>query len=241
MDPGAMAPHGAALWACFEGDAGAELIVRRDDGQEGRLPARLSFREPADFTPLEGTALARCSGHVLDAGAGSGLHSLALQRAGVRVTAVDLDPRTVELMLRRGVTDARVADVFELEGPAFDTLLMLGHGLGVTGTLPGLDRFLARAHGLVAPGGQALVDSLDVRRTDDPANLAYHAANRKAGRYIGEVRMQLEFAGVAGPWCDWLHVDAEALREHAAVAGWDCEVLSEGSAGDYLARLTRAA
>lgn len=238
MDPRAMEPHGAALWAYFEGDTAAELIVRRDDGQEGRLPASRSFREPGDFTPIESTALARCAGHVLDVGAGSGLHSLALQQRGLRVTAIDVEARSVELMAERGVTDARCADLFDCDAGPFDTLLMLGHGLGMVETLAGLDRFLAHVRGLLTRDGQVLLDSHDVRRTDDAANLAYHAANRRAGRYIGEIRMQLEHRGAAGPWCGWLHVDPGTLAEHAVRGGWTCEVLVGEAGGDYLARLT---
>ena len=44
MDPKAMEPYGAALLAGFDGDASAELILRRDDGREGRLPVSHFFR-----------------------------------------------------------------------------------------------------------------------------------------------------------------------------------------------------
>ncbi|MCL5266811.1 MAG: hypothetical protein M1469_01760 [Bacteroidetes bacterium] len=57
----------------------------------------------------------------------------------------------------------------------------------MTETIDGLDRFLAHAHVLLSDEGQLLLDSLDVRITDDPVNFAYHEANRIAGRYIGEI------------------------------------------------------
>lgn len=72
MDPKAMEPHGAALRAYFEGDASAELIIRRDDGQESRIHVSHFFRGPAAFTSIEKTALAQCRGHVADVGAGTG-------------------------------------------------------------------------------------------------------------------------------------------------------------------------
>ncbi|MBI4720610.1 MAG: hypothetical protein HY770_05220 [Chitinivibrionia bacterium] len=106
-------------------------------------------------------------------------------------------------------------------------------------TIEGLKRFLARAHSLLAVNGQLLVDSLDVRVTGDSKNLAYHEANREAGRYIGEIRMQFEFQGRKGPYCGWLQVDAETLREHSESAGWRCEIAHQEMNGDYLARLTR--
>jgi hypothetical protein len=54
---------------------------------------------------------------------------------------------------------------------------MMGHGIGMVETLAGLDRFLAHARGWLSGDGQILLDSQDVRVTDDPKNLAYQGAN----------------------------------------------------------------
>jgi len=233
-----MDPHGDAMLAWVAGETEAELVLRRDDGREGRLPVSHFFRPPSEFTPVERAALELCRGRVLDVGAGAGLHSLALQEAGVPVTAIDISAPAVQVMAQRGVVDVRCADIFEFDGDAFDTVLMMGHGIGMVETLAGLDRFLARAHALLSEGGQVLLDSLDVRATNDPGNLAYHEANRRAGRYIGEIRLQSEYRGRAGPSYRWLHVDAATLTEHAAAARWTCEVILQEDNGDYLARLT---
>ncbi len=237
MEPQAMSPQGLALKAYFEGNREARLTVRRDDGVEYALPVGHFFRAPAEFTPLENAALERCRGRVLDIGAGSGLHTLALQERGLSVTALEISPEAVAVMTARSVRDARCADIFQFQERPFDTLLMLGHGVGIAGTLAGLDRFLDRARRLLAPGGRLLLDSTDVRHTDDPRHLAYHEANRKAGRYVGEIRIQLEFAGQSGPYCGWLHVDPETLAERAARAGWSCEVVVDEPAWGYLACL----
>ena len=241
MDPKVMDPFGMALIAYFEGDLNAEMIIRRDDGREIPLPVAFFFRDPAEFTPLENAALAHCAGHVLDVGAGTGLHSLVLQQRGLTVTAIDISPHAVNIMRQRGLADVRCADVFEFHGGVFDTLLMMGHGIGMVETISGLDRFLAYAHRLLSKTGQVLLDSLDVRTTDDPGNLAYHEANRQAGRYLGEIRIQSEFRGEKGPFGGWLQVDAETLRAHAASAAWHAEVVQREESGDYLARLTKQA
>jgi SAM-dependent methyltransferase len=238
MDPAAMAPHGRALLAYAAGDTAAVQIIRRDDGHEASIPVSLFFRPPDQFWPVERAALARCEGHVLDIGAGSGLHTLVLEARGLSVTAIDISPDAVAVMQRRGVRDARASDVYAFDGSTFDTLLMLGHGIGITETLAGLDRFLAHARRLTANGGRLLVTSLDVRRSDAPENVAYCEANRRAGRYGGETRIQVEFAGEAGPYCGWLHVDAETLEDHARKAGWTCEIVHREDTGDYLACLT---
>jgi SAM-dependent methyltransferase len=239
MDPKAMYPFGLALLAYAEGNTRAELIIRRDDGQETPVPVSLFFREPAKFTPIDKAAIAHCTGHVLDVGAGSGLHSVVLRDKGLAVTAIDISPHAVEVMKRRGLPDVHCADVFNFQAGPFDTLLMLGHGIGMVENIAGLDRFLALAPDLLAERGQVLLHSLDVRLTDDPGNLAYHEANRKAGRYVGEIRLQSEFDGQKGPYCGWLHVDPETLTEHAEAAGWRCEVIHQEDCGDYLVRLTR--
>ncbi|MHC4695962.1 MAG: class I SAM-dependent methyltransferase [Planctomycetota bacterium] len=239
MDPKAMDPFGKALLAYFEGDTTAELIVRRDDGQEIPIPVSYFFRDPSAFTPIDNAAIEHCTGHVLDVGAGAGLHGLVLTRKGLPVTAIDISPHAVNIMKQRGLTDVHRADIFEFRGGPFDTLLMLGHGIGMVETFAGLGRFLAHARGLLSDNGQVLLDSLDVRVTDDPGNLAYHEANRRAGRYIGETRVQCEFRGEKGLYCGWLHVDAETLKEHAGSAGLRCEVVHREESGDHLARLTK--
>jgi SAM-dependent methyltransferase len=237
----AMIPHGLALLAYSRGESGAELTIRRDDGLVQSVPVRAFFREPAEFSPIEVAALARCRGHVLDIGAGTGLHSLALQARGLTVTAIDLVPDAVEVMERRGVRDARCVDVFRFAGGPFDTLLMLGHGIGIVADVAGLDRFLAHARRLVRSGGQLLLHSLDVARATDPIHRTYHEANRRAGRYVGETRIRLEYERHAGPYCGWLHVDPDTLRAHAEPAGWRSEIVLEQDSGDYLARLVPSA
>ena len=235
----AMRPHGEALLAYAEGNTDAQLIIRRDDGLETPLPVGLFFRSPAEFSPIEVAALQHCHGHVLDIGAGTGLHTLALQSRGIRVTAIDISPEAVDIMHRRGVTDARCCDILAFTGEPFETLLMLGHGIGIAGTLPGLDHLLRHVYKLTQPGGHLLVHSLDVRRTDDPVHLRYHDANRRAGRYVGSIRTQFTYGDHTGPYCDWLHVDHDTLEEHAEPVGWSCDVLVEEASGEYLARLTR--
>jgi SAM-dependent methyltransferase len=234
----AMRLFGRALQAYLQGDTDAELVVRRDDGQATPVPVCFFFRDGSELTPVDRAALERCTGRVLDVGAGTGLHSLLLQRKGLAVTALDISPQAVEVMKRRGVTDARCADVFEFRGGEFDTMLLLCHGIGMVETLDGLDRFLAHARHLLVDGGQVLVDSLDVRNSKEPADMAYHDANQREGRYRGEIRMRFEFRGGTGPYCGWLHVDAQTLGEHAESAGWRCEVVHQEASGEYLARLS---
>lgn len=235
-----MDPFGEALLAFEAGDAGAEIGMLRDDGLFVSVPAGHFFRPVPEGEGLEALAIRSCRGPVLDAGAGTGRHALALQEKGVAVTALDLCPAAVEIMRRRGVKDARFGDVLDFDGGSYATVLLLGHSIGSVETIAGLDRFLARMRGVTTPDGQVLLDTLDVRATDDPVHLAYHEANRKAGRYAGEIRMALEFRGHRAPFAGWLHLDGETLAARAALAGWACVRLAEAGHGEALYRLVRA-
>jgi 2-polyprenyl-3-methyl-5-hydroxy-6-metoxy-1,4-benzoquinol methylase len=180
-----MSPYSSALLDFFNGDRLAKVIVHREDGLKSDMPMDVFFRPPSVFSSLERTALGLCRGEVLDVGAGGGCHSLALQERRIRVLAIDISPQAVEIMSKRGVRQVQCADVFELQASPFDTLLLMMHGLGMVGSLPGLDRFLSHAHHLIKPGGQILCDSLDVHTTTGPIHLAYQEANRRTGRYFG--------------------------------------------------------
>lgn len=223
------APHGAALRDFLAGDVDAEVIVRAEDGEEDRTPARVFFRGPGEFSALEEAALDLCRGRVLDVGAGAGCHSLVLQGRGVTVTALDVSPEAVEVMRRRGVRDVRCGDVFTCAGERFDTLLILMNGIGLVGTLDGLDRFLRDVGRLLADGGQILLDSFDPGPADPERPWAYP----------GEMRFQLEYRGARGAFYDFVFLDWETLREHAESAGWRCDSIWQEEEGHYLSRLTR--
>jgi SAM-dependent methyltransferase len=222
-------PHGLALRDFLAGDLDAEVIVRAEDGEEERTPARVFVRGPADFSALDEAALDLCRGRVLDVGAGAGCHSLVLQARGISVTALDVSPEAVDVMRRRGVRDVRCGDVFAFAGERFDTVLILMNGIGLVGTLVGLDRFLRGVSRLVSPGGQILLDSFDP---------GPQTPGRSHG-YAGEMRFQLEYRGVRGAYYHFVFLDFETLRRRAAPAGWCCESIWQEDEGHYLARLTR--
>lgn len=238
MNPKAMEPYGQSVLDFFNGDTSAKVIVHRDDGLAEDMPASIFFQKPSDFSPFEQTAMKLCRGYVLDIGAGTGGHSLALQDRGIRVLAIDLSPYAIEIMSKRGVREYQHVDIFEFHKGPFDTLLMMRHGIGIAEDISGLDRFLSHSRKLLKPDGQILLDSLDVRCTDVPRHLAYHEANRQAGRYFGQIRLQFEYKGQIGPLFSWLHVDPETLADHARKADLSCQVVSQEDNGNYLAQLT---
>jgi SAM-dependent methyltransferase len=209
--------------------------VHTDAGEVQRMPVALFFRSGARLRPIDRRALALCRGRVLDVGAGAGSTALALQSAGLEVTALELLPAAVTVMRARGVAGARLGDVrtFRTRRP-YDTVLALMNGTAAAGTLAGLPAWLDALAAPLAEGGQLIVDSTDLR---EPGR----RAERGDGRYVGELQYQLEYDGERGPPFPQLFVDAERLAEAAAAVGLDAEVVWEGRnpEGAYLARLTR--
>lgn len=243
-------PHGLAIGDCFAGDRRATVTAHRSDGAVYPMPARIFFRTPRAFPPLERFALRECRGRVLDIGAGAGCHALALQRRGFAVTALDVSHAAVRVMRAQGVTDARVADVFRFgplrrgsrggrggEGAPYDTLLLLMNGIAIVGTLAGLRRFLRRVRPWLPADGRILLDSMDLRR-DPGYSRAALARSRRRGRYFGEIRYAFEYRGRRGPAFPTLFVDPRTLLREAARVGWRGQVLYEEEDGSYLARLS---
>ncbi len=236
MNPEAMRPYGLCLLDYFEGNKSAAMSIIRDDGFVASLPASGFFRDPREFE-IEKAALDLASGRVLDAGAGTGIHSKYLQDQGLSVCAVDLLPETVHIMRKRGVLDVRQADITSFKGEKFDTVIMMGHGIGVVEDLSGLSRFLDSAKGLLAPEGQILLTSVDVRCSKEPKDISYQEKISRAGRYFGEIRMQIKYGDIVGSLCGWLQVDIQTLTGHARQFGWDCREIFQQDDGNYLARL----
>jgi len=233
----AMNPCGLALLDYHRGQEDGVLTVRREDGDAREIPVQAFFRESTALA-TDQKALDACHGSVLDVGAGTGIHSLALQGEGVEVCAIDVLPEACEIMRRRGLKDVHCADFRRFAASRrFDTLLILGRGLGMVETLAGLDRFLEDTHRHLLPQGQVLLSSWDVRCTADPVHLTYQDRLRNSGRYFGELRMRFEYEGQAGPMFPFLYVDPETLAAHAAPRGWSCDILIREENGNYLGRL----
>ena len=182
--------------------------------------------------------MALCRGRVLDVGAGTGVHALYLQNRGHDVCAIDVLPESIEIMRERGVCDARGAGIEEIEDERFDTVLMMMNGIGILGTLEGLDGFLESAPRLLQADGQILLDSGPGRLVGE-ANEAAVAIVVDEDGYPGEAWIELEYQGEKGPPFRELYADSETLCEHARAAGWTCDIVFRDGHGGYVARLTR--
>ncbi|MFH1763340.1 MAG: methyltransferase domain-containing protein [Gemmatimonadota bacterium] len=233
----AWAPLAKALVAYFEGDREAVLTVHADDGEPDAMRVSLFFRSLDELRDVDRKALALIRGRVLDVGAAVGSLSLILQEGGAAVTSVEVIPEAVEIMAARGVRDAREGRVEDLPPSRdFDTLLLLMNGAALAGTLTRLPTLLQTLDGLLAPGGQILLDSTDILEGTGvpPGDTTW-----EEGEYPGELQYQMEFRGDRGAPFPQLFIDPLTLENVASKGGWRMEVAWQGRAGEFLARLTR--
>ncbi len=221
---------GTAIADFFFHESRARLWVHDHHGPEVEMQIPVYFRHQTSMPLLEQIALQECRGRVLDIGACAGSHALTLQEAGIDVTALDISPKSAEVMLERGVERVVVEDIFSFQEKPFDTLLLLMNGIGLTGTLDGLKRFLQHARTLLSTDGQLLFDSSDVAYLyEDGVPLPAH--------YYGEITCRYEYKKQKSEWFNWLYIDEQTLRAIAAEMGWIAEKLYEDEDGQYLVRM----
>lgn len=229
-------PMGAAIYDFHRNGSADVLKVYSSDFDDDEIPVSDLFREYEDMPYIERVALDQTAGRVLDVGAGSGCHSLALAKAGKESVAIDISPLSVEVMRERGV-DARLVNLYdESFAEKFDTVLMLMNGTGIIGTLENMETFFTRIRQLLNPGGCVLIDSSDLRYLfeEEDGSLMIDLADD----YYGLVDYQMQYKDVLGEPFDWLYVDFDTLAYYAEENGFMAEMVANGEHYDYLARLT---
>lgn len=230
-------PMGHAIADYYKNGRAKLLRVFSSQFDEDEMPVRQLFRAESEMPAIERCALQAACGRILDVGAGSGCHSLALQAAGKEVVAIDISPLAVETMALRGVQRVRQANLFdERFCETFDTVLMLMNGSGIVGRLERLPLFFRRMKQLLRPGGCILMDSSDLRYLFEEEDGSF-SIDLAAG-YYGEVDFRMQYGSVKGDSFDWLYVDFQTLSYYAAESGFRAELLMEGGHYDYLARLS---
>ena len=152
---------------------------------------------------LERTALQMATGRILDVGAGSGCHALALQKAGKEVSAIDISPLSVEVMKLQGVKDARQVNLFDEHfADTFDTILMLMNGSGIIGRLENMPVFFRKMKQILRPNGCILMDSSDLRYLFEDEDGSFLID--LAGDYYGEIDFRMQYKDIQGDSFDWL-------------------------------------
>lgn len=229
-------PMGAAIADFFQKGKAARLRVFSSQFDEDEIPASQLFRTYDEMPVLEQKALQLATGKILDCGAGSGCHALALQQMNKEVHAIDISPLSVDVMQKRGVTHAFQINLFDdnyLE--KFDTILMLMNGTGIIGKLENMPLFFEKMKQLLNPGGCIYVDSSDLRYLfeDEDGSFLIDLASD----YYGEIDFQMQYKQIKGDPFYWLYVDFQTLSLYASEHGFRAELVEEGEHYDYLACL----
>lgn len=234
--PAGKDPMGAAIADYFKHCKADRLRVFSSQFDEDEIPVKQLFRSAKTMPMLERTALQLATGSILDVGAGSGCHALALQEMGKEVCAIDISPLSVEVMKQRGVNNARLVNLFDGQFvDTFDTVLMLMNGSGIIGRLENMPAFFQRMKQLLRPGGCILMDSSDLRYLFEDEDGSFEID--LAADYYGEVDFEMQYKDIRGDSFDWLYIDFQTLSLYAAECGFKAELVKEGKHYDYLAKL----
>lgn len=232
-------PMGAAISDYFNHRRADRLRVFSSQFEEDEIPVKELFRNIQSIPILEKTALQMATGRILDVGAGSGCHALALQDMGKDACAIDISPLSVEVMKQRGVNDARLINLFdETFTETFDSILMLMNGSGIIGKLSNMPNFFQRMKRILRPGGCIWMDSSDLRYLfeEEDGSIVIDLA----GDYYGEIDFRMQYKDVKGDIFDWLYIDFQTLSLYASEYGFKAELVKEGKHYDYLAKLSLA-
>ncbi|MDF4221456.1 methyltransferase domain-containing protein [Maribacter sp. M208] len=228
---------GTALLDYQNGNYTEDITTHSSLQEEDVLPLPYMFRTFEEMPELEQKALQLCKGEVLDIGCGAGSHSLYLQEKGFSVIGLDASKGATEVSAIRGLKNIAHTELLNYEGDKFDTILILMNGVGLAGTLAGLDQFFTKLKSLLKDNGQILLDSSDI---------IYMFENDEDGgywipdnvNYYGEVNFSMEYKNEKSELFPWLYVDYNTLQRAANYNNLTCELVMEGEHYDYLARLT---
>ena len=102
-------PMGQAIYEYHKTGKAEDVIVHSSMFDDDIIPVETLFRNFDQMPDLEKAALEMASGDILDIGAGSGCHTLALKALGKSAVAVDISPLSVQAMKERGI-DARLVN-----------------------------------------------------------------------------------------------------------------------------------
>jgi len=234
-------PLAAALLDHHRDGRPRRVVALRADGVEFEIETEEYFTLEGELAPLDRIALERARGRVLDVGAGSGRHALALQEKGCEVVAIDVSPTCVALCRERGVRDARELDVLSLldaQGEAraqaelgrFDTIFFGMQTIGVAGGVRPLAALLAGLRALLLPGGVVIADSSELRVPWEG-----DASDRSPAR--GEIVLAMRYRGLSGDPFPWLYLAEDDLAAVAREADYAVENLGRVAGGEYLVAL----
>ena len=214
-----------------------DIITETSISEADEMSIAYLFRSYDEMPKLEQNALQLAKGKILDIGCGAGSHSLYLQNEKkLEVTSIDISKNAVKACQLRGLKNAKVLNVLDLENETFDTILLLMNGTGIFGTLNETPKFLQKLKSLLNPNGQILIDSSDIiyMFDDDEDGGKWILGDS----YYGELTFTISYKNQTEDTFPWLYLDYNTLQNATHANGLQCQLVYEGEHFDYLARLT---
>ncbi len=231
---------GKALLDYQHGDYTEDIRTETNISEEDILPLPYLFRDYSEMPNLEKTALDRSYGKVLDVGCGAGNHSLYLQEKGLDVIAVDTSEGAIEVCRLRGVKNAFVEDILQLQDEQYDTILLLMNGSGIFQKLELISTYLKQLKSLLKVNGQLLIDSSDLRYMYPKGVEQGSIMVPGELNYYGELTYLIHYKEWSSDPFPMLYLDEHTFRNYCDENGLDFEVIANGENYDYLARITIA-
>ena len=214
-----------------------DIITETSISEADEMDVAYLFRSYNEMPKLEKKALQLSKGRVLDVGCGAGSHSLYLQNdKNLEVTSIDISENAIKACQLRGLKNAKVQNILDLENEKFDTILLLMNGTGIFGTLAETSNYLQKLKSLLAPNGQILIDSSDIiymfdENEDGSKWIPSHS-------YYGELIFTISYKNQTEEPFPWLYLDYNTLQNVAFSNGLQCELIKEGKHFDYLAKFS---
>ena len=202
-------------------------IVEREDKliNANHQGPRNYFAEYEGWAEHQKHAIGYTTGRVLDIGCGAGRHSLYLQEQGHDTLGTDNSPLAIETCQRRGLKNAVVTPITQLNSKigTFDTILMMGHNFGLVSNYKRAKWLLRRFAAMTSETAKIIAETMDPYRTEDPCHLGYHQFNRDRGRMSGQLRLRIRYRQYITPWFDYLFVSKTEMEDILDGTAWRVE------------------
>lgn len=224
---------GYALLSYWQDDRKTPHAIKRDDGRVNREGLKNYFGKYPQFGSIEKKTLKYAKGKILDVGCGAGRHVLYLQDKGFDVLGIDESPLAVKVCKERGCKQIKVMDILKtkIKASSFDTIILFGNNLGIGKTLKGVKKLLKILRRLAKKDGILLLSSIDIIATKDKSHINYQKRNLRQGKYIGTLKIRIEYNNLIGNWFNWVMVEPHILKCLASESGWEVKKIIEVNGG----------